>query len=140
MYRNTNTFARNQNVPVNGPSGTSAVQPPILIGCGPPRNNVTMIALIVIVFMNSARKKSAKRMDEYSVLNPPTSSCSASTRSKGGRFNSAVAASMKITKGMTPVATMFQLRNPPCPSTIPFVDMVPASRKMVATERPRAAS
>ena len=51
---------------------------------GPPRNNVTAIALIVITFMNSARKKIAKRMPVYSVWKPPTSSCSASTRSNGG--------------------------------------------------------
>ena len=68
-------------------------------GCGPPKNSVTMTPLIVIVFMNSARKNSAKRMREYSVLNPPTSSCSASTRSNGGRFSSAVAAIMKMTNG-----------------------------------------
>ena len=45
-----------------------------------------MIADIVIVFMNSARKNRAKRIELYSVLKPPTSSCSASTRSNGGRF------------------------------------------------------
>ena len=51
---------------------------------GPPRNSVTMMADIVTVFMNSARKKSAKRIELYSVWKPPTSSCSASTRSNGG--------------------------------------------------------
>ena len=40
--------------------------------------------------MNSARKKIAKRIPLYSVWNPPTSSCSASTRSKGGWFVSAI--------------------------------------------------
>ena len=55
-----------------------------------------MMALIVIVFMNSARKNRAKRKLEYSVLNPPTSSCSASTRSNGGRLSSAVAAMTNI--------------------------------------------
>ena len=65
---------------------------------GPPRNNVTAIALIVITFMNSARKKIAKRIPVYSVWNPPTSSCSASTRSNGGWFVSATAAMRKITK------------------------------------------
>src|SRR5262245_24380271 len=56
---------------------------------GPPRNNVTAIADIVMTFMNSARKKIAKRIPVYSVLKPPTSSCSASTKSKGGWFTSA---------------------------------------------------
>ena len=41
---------------------------------------------------------------------PPTSSCSASTRSNGGRFSSAVAARKNTTNGTTPVATMFQFR------------------------------
>src|SRR6202142_349246 len=66
---------------------------------GPPRNNVVAIADIVITFMNSARKKIANRMPVYSVLKPPTSSCSASTRSNGGWFVSAVAAMRKIPNG-----------------------------------------
>ena len=60
---------------------------------------MTAIADIVMTFMNSARKKIANRMPVYSVLNPPTSSCSASTRSNGGWFVSAVAAMRKITNG-----------------------------------------
>ena len=36
--------------------------PAICSGCGPPKNSVTMTPLIVTVFMNSARKNSAKRM------------------------------------------------------------------------------
>jgi hypothetical protein len=93
----TSSFARNQKigmthvlrnvapVPMPGPEG-------------PPRNSITAIADIVMTFMNSARKKIAKRIPVYSVLNPPTSSCSASTRSNGGWFTSAVAAIRKITK------------------------------------------
>ena len=57
---------------------------------------MTAIADIVMTFMNSARKKIANRMPVYSVLKPPTSSCSASTRSNGGWFVSAVAAMRKI--------------------------------------------
>ena len=64
---------------------------------GPPRNSVTAIADIVMTFMNSARKKIAKRMPVYSVWKPPTSSCSASTRSNGGWFVSAIAAIRKMT-------------------------------------------
>ncbi len=67
------------------------------------------MADIVIVFMNSARKKRAKRTEEYSVWNPPTSSCSPSTRSKGGRFTSAVTAMKKMAKGTTPSRRTFQL-------------------------------
>ena len=99
-----------------------------------------MTALIVITFMNSARKKSAKRIDEYSVLNPPTSSCSASTRSNGGRLSSAVIAIMKITNGMKPVVTMCQLPTPSWTSTMPEVDSVPAMSSTAARLRPSAAS
>jgi len=34
---------------------------------GPPKKSVTMIADMVMVFMNSARKNMAKRNEEYSV-------------------------------------------------------------------------
>jgi hypothetical protein len=80
---------------------------------GPPRNRVTMMADMVTVFMNSARKNRAKRIEEYSVWKPPTSSCSASTRSKGGRFSSAVAAMTKITNGHHAGHDRFQLGTMP---------------------------
>src|SRR6478609_10919479 len=67
---------------------------------GPPRKSVTAIADIVMTFMNSARKKIANRMPVYSVFTPPTSSCSASTRSNGGWLTSASAAIKKIKNGM----------------------------------------
>ena len=44
---------------------------------GPPKKRVTVMADMVMVFMNSAKKNRANRMDEYSVTNPPTSSESA---------------------------------------------------------------
>ena len=79
---------------------------------GPPRKSVTMIADIVIVFMYSARKKIAKRNDEYSVWKPPTSSLSASTTSKGGRLSSAVMAMTKTTNGTSPNRIRFQCHIP----------------------------
>ena len=90
--------------------------------------------------MNSARKNNPKRMLEYSVLNPPTNSCSASTRSNGGRFNSAVTEIMKMTNGTTAVATMFQFDSVSCSVTMPAVDSVPAVRITAARLRPSAAS
>ena len=90
-------------------TGTCAVGP-----SGPPRNSVTTTADMVMVFMNSAMKNRANRIDEYSVLNPPTSSCSASTRSKGGRLSSAVMAIMKMKKGRMPVRTRYQLPKKVC--------------------------
>src|SRR3954452_16972936 len=98
-----------------------------------------MIADIVIVFMNSERKNSANRIDEYSVWKPPTRSCSASTRSNGGRLSSAVDAIRNTMKGTNPVILRFQL-NPDCVSTITLVDREPEISRIVATDRPSAAS
>ena len=75
----------NQTIGINHTFSTLFVaRKPSLGPDGPPRNSVVAMADIVITFMNSARKKIANRMPVYSVLNPPTSSCSASTRSNGG--------------------------------------------------------
>ena len=90
--------------------------------------------------MNSARKNRANPNAEYSVLKPPTSSCSASTRSNGGRLSSAVAAIMKTTNGTMPVATMFQSVNWSWAMTMPTVDRVPDASSTVATLSPSAAS
>src|SRR5689334_17414249 len=79
--------------------GLVALRKPSCGPDGPPRNNVTATHDIVMMFMNSARKKIANRMPVYSVTNPPTSSCSASTRSNGGWFVSAVAATRKMANG-----------------------------------------
>ena len=97
------------------------------------------MADMVITFMNSARKNRAKRSELYSVWNPPTSSCSASTKSNGGRFNSAVPATKNTRKGTTPVASTFQF---PATwlATMSWVDNEPEVRKTVAIARPRAAS
>ena len=109
---------------------------------GPPRNSVTTTADMVITFMNSAMKNRAKRMDEYSVLKPPTSSLSASARSKGGRCSSAVMAIMNKTKGTTPVRMRFQLAKKVWlwASMMPRVDSVPAISTTVTTDIPMAAS
>src|SRR6056297_503832 len=65
-------------------SGSPKVGP-----AGPPKNRVTTMADMVTTDMNSASMNIPNRMPEYSVLNPPTSSPSASARSKGGRPASA---------------------------------------------------
>ena len=85
------TFKKNQN------GGQIHETLSINIGpFGPPKKRVTAIADIVMTFMNSARKKRAKRSALYSVWNPPTNSCSASTKSKGARLTSATAAIKNI--------------------------------------------
>src|SRR6478672_397059 len=112
---------------------------------GPPRKRVTAIADIVTRFMNSARKKIANRMPVYSVWNPPTSSCSASTRSNGGWFVSATAAITKITNDT--IATLqyqsvtkeCQLVHA-CALAMPRVLSVPACSSTATTESPNAAS
>ena len=55
----------------------------------PPKNNMDERALIKSIFEYSAKKKSAKVIDEYSTLYPETNSASASGRSNGWRFVSA---------------------------------------------------
>src|SRR5210317_975906 len=62
----------------------------------PPKKNVAVIAHILNIFIYSARKNIANRKPEYSVLNPPTNSCSASTKSKGALFTSATEAIKNI--------------------------------------------
>ena len=99
-----------------------------------------MMSDIVMTFMNSARKNRANRKLEYSVLNPPTSSCSASTRSNGGRLSSAVAAIRKITNGTMPVEIRFQSPRSFCSNTMPDVDNVPDDSSTAATLSPSAAS
>ena len=79
-------------------------------------------------------------MDEYSVLKPPTNSCSASTKSNGGRLSSAVAEMKKMTNGTKPVATTFHVPNVPCALTMPLVDNVPVTRNTVANDMPSDAS
>ena len=62
----------------------------------PPKNNVTAIAEMTTTWMYSPRKNIANRIPEYSVWNPATSSVSASGRSNGARFVSAMPAMRKI--------------------------------------------
>src|SRR6476646_2699399 len=54
--------------------------------CHPPRNNVVASADTVVMLTYSASMNIANLIDEYSVWNPPTSSPSASGRSKGARL------------------------------------------------------
>ena len=128
-------MARNHTV------GHSQPQPKKIGPAGPPKNSVTMIADIVMTFMNSAKKNSAKRMEEYSVWKPPTSSCSASTKSNGGRFSSAVAAIRNTRNGTTPLVTTNHVSTPPAwAATMRCVESVPAPMTTATTAMPSAAS
>src|SRR5918992_6171552 len=57
--------------------------------CQPPKNMTAVSVLIRIIFMYSARKKSANVIPEYSIMWPATISDSPSTTSKGARLVSA---------------------------------------------------
>ena len=64
----------------------------------PPKKSVTVSAEMMNTLTYSAKKKNPKRIPEYSVAKPATISESASVRSNGVRFASAVAAMKKIRK------------------------------------------
>ena len=83
----------------------------------------------------------AKRTDEYSVWNPPTSSCSPSVRSKGGWLSSAVTATANSGKGRMPRRKMFQWKKLSAwESTIARVDSEWVTMTTMAMVRPMAAS
>src|SRR5215472_10838200 len=65
-------------------------------GSQPPKNRIEVMAHISSTLMYSPRKNSRNGVAEYSTKKPATSSDSASTRSKGGRFVSARAETKKI--------------------------------------------
>src|SRR5258707_1029320 len=66
-------------------------------GSQPPRNRMVASAHIKTTATYSPRKNSRNGVEEYSTMWPATSSDSASTRSKGGRFVSAKAEIKKTT-------------------------------------------
>src|SRR5437763_12191839 len=66
--------------------------------CQPPRKSVIASPEGVIMFTYSAIWKRPQRMPEYSVWSPATSSVSASGRSNGARFVSAIPPMKKIKK------------------------------------------
>src|SRR6266852_1152922 len=81
----------------------------------PPKKRIEHRQETVIMLVYSAMKNMANLKLAYSVWKPPTSSCSASGRSKGARLVSAMAATKKQRKpricGQGP-AKMFQRKIP----------------------------
>src|SRR6478752_9836605 len=122
---------KNRNVHTLAMYHTSAHQPVfapshMLIGqgaCQPPRNSVEASADTVVMLMYSASMNIANFSDEYSVWNPPTSSPSASGRSKGARL---VSPTIAVTYTRNDGSRMNTNQVPACAATIPEVDMVPA--------------
>jgi hypothetical protein len=65
-------------------------------GSQPPKNKITIIVDINNILLYSPKKNIAKIILEYSTLYPATSSASASGKSKGARFVSAIIEIKKI--------------------------------------------
>src|SRR5512133_1331330 len=88
-----NTLRTNQITPsgaqLKGQNGIGDNQPPM--------NRIAPIAHMVVIATYSPSMNSRYGVEEYSTMKPATSSDSASTRSKGGRFVSAIAEMTKIT-------------------------------------------
>ncbi len=105
MKKTKNTFSMNQMTPGTQVKGTKSKG-----GSQPPRNRMVVSAHIRTMATYSPRKNSRNGVDEYSIMWPATSSDSASTRSKGGRFVSA-SAEMKKTTNIGNSASQCQSRN-----------------------------
>src|ERR687892_1757215 len=103
----------------------------------PPRNSVTPIAATVTVETYSPRKNIANVIPEYSVWNPATNSVSASARSNGGRFVSAIAQIMYTTNAGN-IGITFHTRS--CAATISENDRWPLYMRTETSERPIATS
>src|SRR5690606_24011658 len=91
MKNTRSVFSTNQMKPGTQVKGAKSKG-----GSHPPRNRIVVSAHISTIATYSPRKNSRNGVDEYSIMWPATSSDSASTRSKGGRFVSA-SAEMKNT-------------------------------------------
>src|SRR5215212_10900638 len=99
-------FSTNQITPgtqVKGANGIGESQPP--------RNRIVPRAHMPMMATYSPSMKSRNGVEEYSTMNPATSSDSASGRSKGGRFVSAMA-EIKNTTNMGKSQSQYQPRSP----------------------------
>ena len=101
----------------------------------PPKKRTTVSAETMNTLTYSAKKKNPKRIPEYSVAKPATISESASVRSNGVRFASAVAAMKKMMKA-SGCCKMYQSNNEPdCWWTMWFRLIVPARMITPTTDR-----
>ena len=96
----------------------------------PPRNRIAVNVDIRTILPYSARKKNTKIIPECSVINPATSSDSASGRSKGVRFVSA-SAEIKNRIKIGSRGTIYQILC--CDSIISVILKVPHSRITAST-------
>src|SRR6476659_9430961 len=95
----------------------------------PPKKRATIRPETTNTFTYSAKKKNPKRIPEYSVAKPATISESASVRSNGVRFASAVAAMKKIRAPSGCWKTYQFVNQPAWRSEIVFRLIVPVSSR-----------
>src|SRR5215469_1324127 len=122
-------FSRNQMTPgtmVRGQIDTGGSQPP--------KNRIDSIAHMKTTFRYSPIMKRRYGVDEYSTMNPATSSDSASGRSKGGRFVSASAE----TKNTTNIGNRMVKANQPCSCARTMAERLsePANSRTVMITKP----
>src|SRR5215467_13216777 len=128
MKANTAILISSHQGPSSSPNGATQ----------PPKNSVAAIADTVRRFTYSAMKYSAKRKPLYSVWYPATSSCSASGKSNGARFVSAIAA-VKYSRKPSGCSSTYQTELFCC-RTISLTDIVPLTSTTPTSARPSASS
>src|SRR3569833_2720773 len=127
------TLSTNQITPgtqVNGAYGIGDSQPP--------RNRIAPIAHIVAMATYSPSKNIMYGVEPYSTMKPATSSDSASTRSKGGRFVSASAEMKKKTNNRNN-HSQYQPNRPQrvfCASTMSVMRSEPTQSSTVMMTKP----
>src|SRR4051812_19971782 len=108
----------------------------------PPKKSTVMIAHMPTMATYSPSMKSRYGVDEYSTMKPATSSDSASTRSKGGRFVSA-SAEMKKMMNIGNSGSQYQPSRPKrvfCASTISVMRSEPTQSSTVMMTKPMETS
>src|ERR1700743_2779472 len=100
------SLSRNQITP-----GTMVKGAMLSGGSQPPRNSTLIRPHSMMTFIYSPRKNSRNGAEEYSTKKPATSSDSASSRSKGGRWVSARDETKKITSMGNSSENTFHCRN-----------------------------
>src|SRR6476619_6353673 len=133
MKNTSNAFNTNQITPgiqVNGAIGNGGSQPPM--------NRIVVMAHMVAIATYSPSMNIIYGEDPYSTMKPATSSDSASTRSKGGRFVSANA-EIKNTTNIGNSGNQYQPNRPYlpfCASTIADKFNEPAHSSTVMMTKP----
>src|SRR5262245_19707754 len=106
-------------------------------GSQPPKKRIDIIAHISTMLRYSPTMNSRYGVEEYSTIEPATSSDSASGRSKGGRLVSASAEMKKSTNiGKSGLNTNQPRMSGPCARTISERLSEPANRRTVMSTKP----